>query len=151
MGLIGSSVAQVYLAEAPERLRAGTLGRFTRRTMMALLKAGGPPLLLVGAASPFLFGPIFGAEWSRAGVLVAWMTPWFILQFVASPVSVVLHVTGHLGIAMILQAAGLALRVGGVLGAMVWAPDWIVESYAVSGAVFYGVYLWIVIRVAQKP
>lgn len=144
MGLIGASVAQVYLAEAPQKLRDGTLGMFTRRTMMALLKTGAPPLLLVGAVSPFVFAPVFGAEWSRAGALVAWMTPWFILQFLASPVSMVLHVTEKLAAAMILQFSGLVLRVGAVLGAMVWAPAWVAETFAVSGAVFYCVYIAVV-------
>ena len=140
-GLVGASVAQVYLAEAPHKLRNGTLGLFTRETMIALLKAGAPPLLLVGAASPFVFGIIFGTEWERAGILVAWMTPWFILQFVTSPVSMVLHVNGELRFAMLLQAAGLVLRLGAVLGAIIWAPNWTGEAYAVSGFLFYGGYL----------
>jgi O-antigen/teichoic acid export membrane protein len=145
MGLIGASVAQVYLVEAGQKLRDGTLGQFTRRAMLSLLKIGAPPLLMVGVASPFLFGPVFGSDWSRAGVLVAWMTPWFILQFVASPISMVLHVTGDLVTAMALQAAGLVLRVGAVLGAMLWAPTWIAEIYALSGAAFYGTYLAILL------
>lgn len=141
MALIGASVAQVYLAEAPQKLRDGTLGTFTRQTMLGLLKIGALPLLLVGLMSPFLFGPIFGPEWTKAGMLVTWMTPWFILQFIASPVSMVLHVTEELGVAVLLQAAGFVLRVSAVLAAMMFAPSWIVEAYAISGAIFYGGYL----------
>nr|WP_275116090.1 lipopolysaccharide biosynthesis protein [Aliiroseovarius subalbicans] len=150
MALIGSSVAQVFLTEAPQELNKGRLGDFTRKTMKRLLGIGAAPLCLVGAVSPFLFAPLFGDEWGRAGVLVAWMTPWFILQFVASPVSMALHVTGQQFVAMFLQAFGLVSRVGAVLCAMAYAPDYIAEIYALSGAVFYGVYLWIVIRVVKK-
>ncbi len=44
MGLVGSSVAQVYLAEAGQKYQYGTLEKFTRRAMWALARAGGGPL-----------------------------------------------------------------------------------------------------------
>jgi len=141
MGLVGSSVAQVFLAEAPARLRDGTLAAFTRSTMWTLFRTGAPPLVAVGALSPLLFPLIFGAEWARAGWLVAWMTPWFVLQFVASPVSMVLHVTGRVVRAMVLQAFGLILRVGAVVMAFYLAPEWIVAAYILTGVAFYGVFI----------
>ncbi|WP_339851972.1 lipopolysaccharide biosynthesis protein [Roseovarius nubinhibens] len=148
MGLIGSSVGQVYLAEARDRKARGELAAFTRRTMWGLFVAGGPPLVLVGVLSPLLAGFVFGEDWARAGVLVAWMTPWFVLQFVTSPVSAILHVEGRLVLAMILQALGLLLRAGAVLAALVWTPEIASEVFAVSGAVFYGVFMMVVYFVA---
>ena len=141
MGLVGSSVAQVFLAEAPAKLRDGTLAAFTRRTMWALFTSGAPPLLAVGALAPLLVPIVFGAEWARAGWLVAWMTPWFVLQFVASPVSMVLHVIGRQGLAMVLQGFGLILRVGAALLAFKIVEGYASEIYAVSSAIFYGIYL----------
>lgn len=143
MGLIGSSVAQVFLVEAPERLRDGTLPAFIRKTMWTLLKTGAPPLFAVGVLSPVCFPLVFGAEWVRAGWLVAWMTPWFVLQFIASPVSMVLHVMGRQNVAMLLQGFGLVLRVGAVLLANDAIAGYISEIYAVSGALFYGAYLMV--------
>lgn len=142
MALIGSSVAQVYLAEARAKLNAGTLSDFTRATMWTLFKTGAPVLLAVGILSPAIFPILFGSEWERAGWLVMWMTPWFILQFVASPVSMVLHVLDKQLAALILQAAGLIIRVGAVVAAASFWPEYIVEIYAVSGAVFYGIYVY---------
>lgn len=141
MGLIGASVGQVYLAEAPQKLRDGTLLTFTRKTMWILLKTGGIPLVLVGMVSPFVFGPIFGAEWERAGILVAWMTPWFLLQFVVSPVSTVLNISGHFERAMFLNLAGLILRIAGVSIAAVVAPNFLSEIYAITGAMFCLAYI----------
>jgi O-antigen/teichoic acid export membrane protein len=153
MALLGTSVAQVYLVEAPRRLREGTLPSFTRQAMLGLLKTGGVPLILAGAVSPLLFPLAFGEEWGRAGVIVAWMTPWFVLQFLTSPISAVLHVTGNISAAMALQAFGLALRLGSVLAAVSLAKQWLVEVYALSGMVFYGVYMlvirWILARHEQ--
>jgi len=146
MGLVGASVAQVFLVEAPAKLRDGTLSAFTRRTMWTLLKIGAPPLLAVGVLSPLLFPLVFGTEWARAGWLVAWMTPWFVLQFVASPVSMVLHVTGRQGLAMALQVFGLLLRLSPVLVATSIMPGQVSEIYALTGAVFYGLYILVVLR-----
>lgn len=145
MALVGQSVAQVFIAEAPERLRAGTLPAFTRRTSLTLFKLGAAVLIPVGLLSPLVFPPLFGDEWGRAGEIVLWMTPWHILQFTASPVSTVLHVTGRLRTAMILQVAGAVLRIGAVVTAAALAADSLSEVYALSGALFYGIYLGLVL------
>lgn len=149
MALVGQSVAQVFISEAPERLRAGTLPAFTRRTSLTLFKLGTAVLVPVGLLSPLVFPPVFGAEWGRAGEIVLWMTPWYVLQFTASPVSTVLHVTGHLRRAMVLQMFGAALRIGAVAAA-VMSAGWISEIYALSGAVFYGLYIVVVFRTAPE-
>lgn len=150
MGLIGTSVAQVFLADAPKRMRDGSLGVFTRKTMLALFKIGAPPLIAVGLVSPLLFPFLFGPEWGRAGWLVAWMTPWFVLQFVASPVSMILHVTGRQNLAMALQALGLALRLSMVLLAVKAADEYMSELYAISGAIFYLVYIAAIIYISRE-
>lgn len=151
MALIGSSVSQVFLAEARSRQSKGDLAEFTRTTMLTLLKTGTPILLAAGLLAPFAFPIIFGSEWARAGWLVAWMTPWFIMQFVASPVSMILHVLGKQHVATGLQASGLVIRVGAVLGASLWLPDFVSEAYAISGAVFYAIYLSVLFRRTATP
>ncbi|MET4130199.1 oligosaccharide flippase family protein [Roseovarius sp. MBR-6] len=150
MALVGQSVAQVFIAEAPARLRDGTLTAFTRRTALTLFALGAAVLVPLGLLAPYVFGPIFGAEWARAGEIVLWMTPWHILQFTASPVSTVLHVTGHLRVAMALQFIGAALRIGAVALAGALAAGWISEVYALSGAVFYGIYIGVVYVIAVR-
>lgn len=150
MGLIGSSVGQVYLTEAPARLRAGGLKVLTHKTMIVLAKTGGIPLFAVGCVSPYVFGYIFGREWEFAGLVVAWLMPSFVLQFVASPVSVLLHVTGQVKEAMWLQMFGCVLRVGVVWVAAAFWPNFQIEFYAVSSALFYLAYIVIVMRVARR-
>ena len=150
MGLIGSSVAQVFLVEAPEKYKDGTLSTFTRQTMWTLFRTGAPPLIVIGAISPFLFPMVFGAEWARAGWLVAWMTPWFVLQFVASPVSMILHVTGRVAVAMWLQVFGFALRVGLVFMLLSVDESIISEVYSATGAIFYAIYLTVICALIRK-
>lgn len=144
MSLIGSTVAQVYLSHAPQMHRDGRLGVFTLDILTNLAKAGLGPLLLIGALSPIGFELIFGDGWGRAGTLVAWMTPWFVFQFLASPVSMALHVTGRQRTAMFLQIIALLIRAGAVWGVLQFRPDRVSEAYAVSGFLVYGIYLWVV-------
>lgn len=138
MALLGGSIAQVYLAHAPEELRADRLGDFTTRILTGLVKTGVGPLLFAGIVAPSLAGLVFGQGWSRTGELVAWMTPWFVLQFLSSPVSMVMHVTGRQKWLLLVTVFGLVLRVGAMWFAYhYWKHDFS-EIYAVSGAVFYG-------------
>lgn len=149
MALFGTAIGQVYLSRAPEEHRAGRLGEFTAEVFGGLLKTGVGPLLFVGIVSPVVFPFVFGAEWRRAGHLVAWMTPWFIMQFLASPISMAIHVTGYQRAALQLQVFGLVIRVLAVWGASLWFEQRIAESYALSGFVSYFIYLIVIIKIVR--
>ena len=112
--------------------------------MGGLAKLGIGPLLFAALVAPSLFGIIFGEAWQRAGVLLAWMTPWFVLQFMTSPVSMALHVTSHQRLALGLQVFGLTFRVTTVVTAGELINGGVSEWYAASGAVFYLFYLIVV-------
>ena len=113
------------------------------------MKAGVGPLLAVGILSPLVFETVFGEGWGRAGRLVAWMTPWFIMQFLATPVSMAIHVTGHQRAVFFLQIFGLILRVSLVFVAAQFSNAPVSEAYALSGALFYFIYLWLVLGYAK--
>lgn len=149
MGLVGNSIAQVYLSGAPVQRRNGSLDSFTVSVISGLVRTGVGPLIFVGLIAPTVFPFVFGEEWYRAGELISWMTPWFVMQFISVPVSMILHVTNNQNTAVHLQVFGLLLRVGAVLLAFVLSPKLVVESYAISGFVFYLTYFFVVLRVAK--
>jgi hypothetical protein len=64
-------------------------------------------------------------------------------------VSTALHVTGHQRAAFALQFFALALRVGAVYAASLLATDFVSETYAFSGFVFYSIYLGVVLHVVS--
>jgi O-antigen/teichoic acid export membrane protein len=146
--LIGSSISQVYLSHAPERLREGKLPTFTQKIIASLFGAGVGPLIGIGILAPAAIPLVFGPQWERAGILVAWMTPWFALQILSSPISMALHVTGNQRLAMVNQVWGLILRVGMTLYAAIYIDKYIVEAYCLSGAIFYLGYLMILVKVS---
>lgn len=147
MALIGTSVGQVYLSRAPQEWRNGQLGNFTTEILGGLSKAGLGPLLAAGIIAPHAFGLIFGPTWERAGWLVTWMTPWFIMQFLASPISMALHVTGNQRKALLLQIFGLIFRVTIVLAAS--RANLASEAYGISGFIFYFTYLLTILNSTQ--
>lgn len=137
MNFVGTSVAQVWMTDAPEKMRAGKLADFTKNTMISLARAGSIPLIAIGATAPFLFPLIFGSEWGRAGEILAWLTPMFILQFIVSPVSSVPHIMGKVDWAMWLQGFCCIVRLGSVLVMASINPELLVEAFALSGGICY--------------
>lgn len=137
MGLIGGSIAQVYLSRAPLELRNGNLKLFTSQILAGLFKAGVGPLICVGLLAPYIFSIIFGQEWGRVGDIILWMTPWFIFQFLASPISMIMHIKGLQAEMLLLTVSGFVLRVGTVLLAGSFVKEQVAEIYAISGALFY--------------
>lgn len=148
MGLIGGSISQVYLSRASDELRSGKLPEFTKKITVGLVGAGVGPLVCIGILAPDLFPLLFGSQWARAGEIVSWMTPWFILQFLASPLSMALHVTSNQRLAMFNQAWGLILRVGMTAWAAIYFKEYMVEIYSLSGLLFYLGYFMIILRVS---
>lgn len=149
IGLLGSSISQVYLSHAPEHLRRGDLAQFTVRCIAGLMKLGVLPLILIGGIAPAVFPLVFGTDWGRAGQLLAWMTPWFILQFITSPVSMVLHIKDRQKTAFLIQIFGLILRVSIVFFVGLISKEYIAEAYAISGAIFYLIYFFIIKKVSD--
>jgi O-antigen/teichoic acid export membrane protein len=149
MALIGSAIAQVYFVESPAKYREGTLFQFTNSVMVRLLMWGGLPLIVLGATAPVTFPVAFGSQWERAGELAAWLTPCFVLQLIASPVSMVLHVTGQLSLATKLQVLGAAIRIGAVTAAACYSPTYVGEVFAVTSAIYYGLYNAVILKVLK--
>lgn len=149
MALIGGAISQVYLSRAADENRLGRLATFTTEVLSGLCKTGLGPLLMAAVVSPLAFSIVFGPQWDRAGWLVVWMTPWFMLQFITVPISTALHVTGRQKQALQLQLFGLALRVMTVLIVADLHPAALSEAYAVSGAILYGAYLLMILRAVK--
>ena len=149
MGLIGGAVVQVYLSRAGDEKRLGQLSEYTISTIIRLMILGVGPLLALGVISPVLMPLVFGSNWVRAGEMIGWMMPWFVMQLLVSPVSMSLHVNEKQRMALGLQVAGLVFRVGGTLLAAKYFIEYLVEIYAATGLVFYAVYFLVILRVTE--
>ncbi len=146
MVLIGSSIGQVFVSKAPAAFREGRLRDFTLSVLWNLIKFGALPIVIFSAAFPFVASSILGHQWGRTGQLVVWIAPWMILQFITGPISMVLHITGSQRIALMIQTAGLLIRVLGVYFTSLVAKSFLAETFAISGVIFYSIYLYVVVR-----
>ena len=146
MVLIGASISQVYYAHANDAKQEDRLAEFTYQCMYKLALFGIAPLLFIGILAPTVFPLVFGSEWVRAGTLVAWMTPWFIIQFIVSPVSMALHVNNNQRLAVLLQFFGLVLKISLVWLVFKIDKNLISETYAISGFLFYLLYILMLVK-----
>jgi O-antigen/teichoic acid export membrane protein len=147
MTLLGGAVSQVYLSRAAHEHRAQRLATFTTEVFGRLLRIGVGPIVFAGIVASNAFAIVFGQDWRRAGDLVVWMTPWFVFQFLAFPLSMALPVTSSQKTSLVLQIGGMLVRVAAVQVAAVLIPSHISESFALSGFVMYAAYLAVVLHV----
>ncbi|NQY88474.1 MAG: oligosaccharide flippase family protein [Colwellia sp.] len=143
MTLIGSSIGQVFFSHAPLKNANNELGQLTSNTLEGLLKVGVGPIFFIGIIAPEVFHIVFGQSWVRAGELVSWMTLWFVLQFLSSPISMIMHVKNKQKQMLALTVTGFCIRMSAIIFAYFFVQDFIVEAYALSGAVFYLLCLWV--------
>lgn len=147
MALVGTAVGQLFLSSAPTALRDGRLGTLTRSIVIKLLLLGGAPIVAFGIMAPTFFPYLFGSEWQAAGEIALWMTPWFLLQFLASPLSVLLLVIGKSRLSFQLQAMGLVTRAGSIFLSDFTGltPG---QLFCISSGLFYFLYLILILAVS---
>lgn len=146
--LVGRAASQVYLSRAPEEMRRGNLPGFTTEVLSGLARAGAPIIIFIGVVAPTIFPLVFGEEWRRAGELVAWMTPWYLLKLLSSPISMVMHVTMKQKSMMALMIAMFFVSTGVTLAAYALHPSYIAIGYALSGMASYAVALTVYLLVS---
>lgn len=97
MALLGQAAAQVHLGHAGRLAREDprALERQFVRATGQLVVLGAVPIGVLAFVGPWLFGLVFGAEWTEAGVYVRIFAIAFALQFVVAPLSSTLNVLEH--------------------------------------------------------
>lgn len=147
IGLIGSAVSRVYYAHAVDKFKTGGLNIFTLRVLRWLSLIGFFIVLLLGMLVFNYSDFIFGDSWKRVGYVALWTIPWFFMQFVTSPLSFALYVTKNEKSAFNVQLLGMLIRVGCViLATLFYRGTYILEAYALSGFVFYLLYLFVILK-----
>lgn len=95
MGVIGSSIAQVFYPRAAKANREGELAKVTLDMFERLLAIGFVPLMLIAVVAPDLFALVFGERWWTAGEYARWISLLLFFQFVSSPLSTIYYVMGR--------------------------------------------------------
>ncbi|MCP5522046.1 MAG: lipopolysaccharide biosynthesis protein [Verrucomicrobiales bacterium] len=153
MQLIGTAVAQVFLAEAAQLIREdpsrlqGLFFRLTRR-----LSKFGVAIAAGGAISPWVFPWVFGENWHVAGHVAAWVSLSAAAQIVVSPLS---------NIAILMKRQDVQLLLDGLRAVAVvvslWLPWRLGADFLTATAIFslamlvlYGLYFAVYVTLARQ-
>lgn len=153
--LVGTAIAQVYLAELARAAR-NDLVRANRLFVVAsqrLLMFGMAAALGVIVLGPFLFGLVFGAQWKTSGEYAQALAVSLAAQLVAVPVSQTLIVFERQVTQLGWDAGRLALMTGAVsvcyfLGGSALAAIW---TYGIASAVAYAVSWGLSLQTIRRP
>jgi lipopolysaccharide exporter len=117
--LITANVADAFHSRAAliSQEKPFALPGLVRRMAGILLFIGVFPAVILVAFGPHLFQWVFGRKWLEAGVMAAWVAPWFLAQFVVNPLSRVVLVVGRQEVKFIYDV----ITFGGTIAVFVFA------------------------------
>ncbi|MCJ7443899.1 MAG: oligosaccharide flippase family protein [Methanotrichaceae archaeon] len=144
MNLIGSSIAQVFFQRASEAKHEGSLDHLFENVLSTLVGFSLFPMLMLALVGEQLFGIVFGATWSEAGVYAQILALWAFVWFISSPLSTVYIVLERQEIGLRVSIANfvtrfIALLVGGLMG----DPLVAITLFAIAGLSVYSYMLLI--------
>ena len=114
VAVFGQAVGQALYAHARESAANGTLYRFVCQLAGILLALILVPMIVLFWYGEPLFSLIFGAEWNTAGVYAGWLILGAAVQFVYSPLSLMLLATNSQHINLAIQVFLLAAKSGAI-------------------------------------
>lgn len=154
LGLISASVADTFHSslarcarEDPAQMRTLFI-----RTSIWLFAVGLIPALILAIFGRSIISIIFGSNWAIAGTLAALLTPWFITQFVVSPLSRLVFVLHGQKLKLIYDVVILIAMLLVTVVSM-WRNLTLFETvwaFSLSNAFGYIVYYLLLIKIVSK-
>ena len=148
--LISVSAGKVFLPHIAEAAQRGTkLRPLIVKATGGLALVGTVPYGLIIAFGPWLFGFIFGAEWSIAGEYARWLSLWLYIIFISVPSTHAIPLLGLQGHFLIYEVIMIIVTSGALaFGALVMESDIIdVALFSISGAILNIILLiWVFIN-----
>lgn len=146
--VVGGAIAQVYLPTARDAALSSRLEHFTLAIFERLLRMSVTPMLVVAIAAPELMGFVLGDQWYFAGVFLRWICPWLLLAFIASPISEVFGVLERQSDKLVFNIVLFIIRfVSLMIGGLLGDPFLAVALFGISGAIFWFVQCYWLIRI----
>lgn len=134
------------------RVTPGKVMRQFTQTSLTLLLMGSVPAVILWFWGAPLFRLVFGAQWAVSGTIAAIVAPWYLSDFVVSPVSRVVLVLSGQHIKLIWDIMNLASLVAIFVLAQsrAWAPLQTVEVLTVVNTLLRFVYYALLVRIVVR-
>lgn len=145
LALVGQSIGQVFVATGS--LRAHDDPFAVERLFMSVLRRlailGVGLVAIAALLAPPLFALAFDASWSEMGRYIQVLSPYFLLHFIASPLSGAYDICERQDVVFAAECARLALLLAVPVTVAVLRPSTLVTLGLLSaaGALGYGIYL----------
>lgn len=114
VAILGQAVGQALYAHAREAAANGSLFRFVCRISVMLMLLIILPLVVLFLYGEPLFSLIFGPNWNTAGIYAGWLILGAAVQFVYSPISLMLLATNSQHFNLIIQIFLLLAKSGAI-------------------------------------
>lgn len=151
--VIGSAFSDVFRQRASEEFRrTGSCRNLWLRTAKRLAMVSIPIFGLVAVLGPDLFAFVLGARWRQSGEFAQLLTPYFLMQFTASPLSRTLYIAERQREDLYWQI-GLFVVVGGALFVFGRSGNahQTVLAFSLAYAAMYAIYLAMSFRYSEDP
>jgi O-antigen/teichoic acid export membrane protein len=151
MSIIGASIGQVFLKTASEKKYTKDLYFYTVKIIKQLFFYTMPfaiILLLFGKQITML---AFGNEWGVAGEYIQILSPWAIIWFVASTISVIFPILGKQNITLLISIFNLATRFLSIyIGSLYNSALLGIILFSISGVIVYSLILFGALILARR-
>lgn len=151
MSLVGQAVGQVFYSDCREALRSRSLERTSKLIVINLIMLITLPVILIFFFGSDLFPLVFGARWYEAGSYAEWMILGAAVQFVYSPISMVLMATNGQKLNLCIHVVMLLSKGGVVLCAYhLDSPLVAIIGFSITGMFIYGFGIFLILLRARK-
>jgi len=145
--LIGKSVSQVLFQKVAEQYNVGKpTWPILKKIVIRLALVSLVPFTVILFFAPDIFRFVFGEEWAIAGVYSQYLTPWFFMNFISSPISTTpLVLKKEKPFFLISLAYNISLPLSFYVASLVFTDlKYIIVSFSVVGSLFLAfIILWI--------
>jgi lipopolysaccharide exporter len=151
--LITANVADAFHSRAAliSQKNPIALPGLVKRMAVLLLFVGICPAAILYAFGPPLFRWVFGSRWVEAGVMVAWVAPWFLAQFVVNPLSRVVLVVGRQKVKFVYDIItfGGTIAVFGIAQHRHWPVLTAIAALAGLKTVAYAIFFLLILNISS--
>lgn len=152
MSLIGGSIGQVFYPRAAEAHRNGDLAPLAGNVFHVLLKISAVPLSILACTGQEVFGMVFGAAWTEAGLYAQLLSITIIFWFVSAPLGTIMSVVERLRLNLIFNLISIIVRGASlVAGGLTGDPLLAIALFSVSGVLVSAVTCGFFLKLAGVP
>ena len=151
MSMLGTSVSQVYYRKATLlKEDRDQLGKVTFDIYKKMIFLGIVPLSIVAAYGDIIFDFILGDKWGIAGLYASMLSPWMLLVFATSPISIVFAVLEKQKESLKLNIILLFIRLLAFLtgGLIFKSAFWAIALFGGSGFIYWLYFSFYVLKIS---